>query len=286
MAPYACSLVSLCPQPSSTNLKTSRPTCICRRAGAGWHQQECVHAITHAVGARCHRPGCVVPRRALWGTGGPRRSPVYLWRRWGRPATNACLGACLLCMVPPAALPSSPVVVHGTGSHSAAQHPAAPRGTNAATGVAVRAGKSGALGHGDTSKRAVGRQVKALGGQAVLAVACGADWMLVVAGWKPPAGRASRWNGDGSRPAAQAVQAPLGNPGSQQAAQVGRGGTVLGFAAKCALLASVSTLTARDCMVAVHAGWASDHEPVSNELPVQPLTSAAKSVCTVACSQC
>ncbi|KAL4426525.1 hypothetical protein ABPG77_008383 [Micractinium sp. CCAP 211/92] len=54
------------------------------------------------------------------------------------------------------------------------------------------AGKSGALGHGNTAKRAVGRQVKALAGYAVHAVACGSDWMLVAAGWRPASGRGGR----------------------------------------------------------------------------------------------
>ncbi|KAL4458535.1 hypothetical protein ABPG75_013400 [Micractinium tetrahymenae] len=71
------------------------------------------------------------------------------------------------------------------------------------------AGKSGALGHGDTAKRAVGRQVKALAGYAVHAVACGADWMLVTAGWRPPAGRAGRGGGS-----PKAGAAPLDRQGA------------------------------------------------------------------------
>lgn len=72
-----------------------------------------------------------------------------------------------------------------------------------------QAGKSGALGHGDTAKRAVGRQVKALAGHAVHAMACGADWMLVAAGWRAPAGKAGRGVGSPragrAQPPAQAV---------------------------------------------------------------------------------
>jgi hypothetical protein len=68
------------------------------------------------------------------------------------------------------------------------------------------AGKFGSLGHGDTAKRAVGRQVKALLGRTVHAAACGADWMLVVTGWRSPACTAPAHGGrTSSRGAVQAV---------------------------------------------------------------------------------
>lgn len=74
------------------------------------------------------------------------------------------------------------------------------------------AGKAGALGHGDTSKRAVGRPVKALASVAVRGVACGAEWMLVLASWRPPAGRGGRGSSSGSpRAAAPGAASPPGD---------------------------------------------------------------------------
>ena len=71
--------------------------------------------------------------------------------------------------------------------------------------------KSGALGHGDTNKRAVGRQVKSLAPHAVHGVACGADFQLAVAGWRPPTGKGVRSGsgGRGSPKAAPLVTRPL-----------------------------------------------------------------------------
>lgn len=78
-------------------------------------------------------------------------------------------------------------------------------------------GKYGALGHGDTNKKAVGRPVKALQGMQVHAAACGADWLLIVAAWKPPAGRAGRGGGaGGGRRATVQTAAPAGEQGASQ----------------------------------------------------------------------
>lgn len=82
----------------------------------------------------------------------------------------------------------------------------------------VTAGKSGALGHGDTAKRTVGRPVKALAGLTVHGAACGSDWMLVVAGWRPPAGKGGRCGGSGDHgkpavPAAAYAPPPAGEDG-------------------------------------------------------------------------
>ncbi|PRW60034.1 hypothetical protein C2E21_1569 [Chlorella sorokiniana] len=57
------------------------------------------------------------------------------------------------------------------------------------------AGKAGCLGHGDTAKKAVGRPVKALAGHTVYSAAGGTEWMLVLAGWRPPAGRGGKGGG-------------------------------------------------------------------------------------------
>lgn len=83
-----------------------------------------------------------------------------------------------------------------------------------------RAGKSGALGHGDTAKRAVGRQVKALAGHAVNAVACGADWVLVAAGWRPPASKAGR-NSRSSRAGGAQLQSEPPSPSFKATAATG-----------------------------------------------------------------
>lgn len=82
------------------------------------------------------------------------------------------------------------------------------------------AGKSGALGHGDTAKRAVGRQVKALAGHAVNAVACGADWVLVAAGWRPPASKAGR-NSRSSRAGGAHLQSEPPSPSFKATAATG-----------------------------------------------------------------
>ena len=65
------------------------------------------------------------------------------------------------------------------------------------------AGKFGQLGHGDTAKKAVGRQVKALQHAAVQSVAAGADFMLAVTAWRLPApgrgGACAAGGGPGSK---------------------------------------------------------------------------------------
>lgn len=83
----------------------------------------------------------------------------------------------------------------------------------------IGAGKSGALGHGDTSKRAVGRPVKALTSQWVHAAAFGADFMLVLAGWRPPAGKGRCSGGGGGRGKAAAALAPETPPAAAAAGE-------------------------------------------------------------------
>lgn len=78
------------------------------------------------------------------------------------------------------------------------------------------AGKSGCLGHGDTAKKAVGRPVKALAGQTVFAAAGGAEWMLVLAGWRPPAGRGGKGSDGKGGTSPRAVQPEVGSPPAGQ----------------------------------------------------------------------